>query len=121
MSAALTFEVLRALKPFTEQHVAENAICHAGLTTMEECSRCGQILRARAVHQKVTAQLAIADQVTYAVAMRRNDLHACTAIERRWDLFGENPETVSVGLAAAAAGRDHLAAVAAHLNPEVTS
>lgn len=112
MSAALTFEVLaalRALLPFAKASRVggpdENAAIEAAEVVLAE----------------VPAQLAISDRAAYANAMRRDDLNACVSIEKRWGLFGYDPQTVSVGLAAASAGRDVDIAVAAHLHGEVAT
>src|SRR5260221_3091254 len=40
--------LVSALLPFASEHVAEDGLCHKGLCTKEECSRCSQILAARA-------------------------------------------------------------------------
>ena len=112
MSAALTFEALaalRALLPFAKAGRAGGP------------DEAAAIAEAEAVLADVPAQLAISDRAAYANAMRRNDLNACIAIEQRYGLFGYDPETVSVGLLAAAAGRDVALAVTAHLQGEVTS
>lgn len=112
MSAALTFEVLaalRALVPFAKAGRAGGSDEAAAIETAE------------AVLRKVPAQLAIADVGAYAQALRRDDLNACTAIEKRYDLFGWPPAVVSVGLHAAAQGRDINAAIEAHLNGATAS
>ena len=36
-----------ALRPFSEQSIQETLRCHLGLVSMENCGRCGPILRAR--------------------------------------------------------------------------
>lgn len=42
--------VLReALEPFAKELVSDASACHVGLVSKEKCSRCGPIIRARAV------------------------------------------------------------------------
>lgn len=119
MSAALTFDVLAALRALHTVAVAMDLEDQWKRPTEAEYQ--AALAGAAAVLGAVPAQLAIADRAAYAQAMRRNDLHACTQIEQRYGLFGYPPEIVSVGLSAAAAGQDVDVAVTAYLNPEVTS
>lgn len=119
MSAALTFEVLAALRALHTACVGMDLEVQGKRPTEEQYR--AVLAGAASVLGKVPAQLAISDRAAYAQAMRRNDSETCCAIERRYDLFGWPPEVVSVGLSAAAAGQDVEAAVEAHLHGEVTS
>lgn len=55
------------------------------------------------------------DLVNYHRALIKKHLDAAIAIEQKYSLLGLPPRLVSIGLQAAAAGHDHLAAVANHL------
>lgn len=116
MSAALTFEALAALRDLHQVCTGMEAE-HDGDKPTEEQYQ-ATVAAAAAVLAKVTAQLAIADSVAYGAAMRRDDLNACIAIERRWGLFGYPPEMVSTVLSAVAAGQDLDIAITAYLQPE---
>jgi hypothetical protein len=59
-----------------------------------------------------------ADLVHYAKALVANRIEEAIAIEKKYDLHGLPPELVSVGLHAAAEGRDALAAVDEHMEAE---
>lgn len=51
------------------------------------------------------------DLVAYGKAMVSGNTDAAIRIEKRWDLFGYPQEIVSIGLHAAADGKDHMQAV----------
>lgn len=119
MSAALTFEVLAALRALHAVAVAMDLEDQYKRPTEAEYQ--AALAGAAAVLGTVPAQLAIADVAAYAQAMRRNDLHACTAIEQRYGLYGYPPEMVSTVLSSVARGQDLDIAVAACLEPEVVS
>lgn len=58
-----------------------------------------------------------ADLVAYHKAVIAGRTAQALAIEQRYDLAGYPPRVVSIGLAAAAEGRDHHAAIDEHLEP----
>ena len=58
------------------------------------------------------------DRPAYMAAMLSNNTRAALEIERRHGLDGYPPELVSVGLKAAAEGKDALQAVDAYLDGE---
>jgi hypothetical protein len=114
MSAALTFDVLAALRTLHTIVVAMDLEDQSKRPTEDQYQ--AALAGAAAVLAKVPAQLAIADYAAYARAMRENDLYACIAIERRHGLQGFAPDAVVEGLSAAARGRDALPAVEAYLS-----
>ena len=54
------------------------------------------------------------DLVEYHRALITNRLHIAAAIEKKYLLHGRPPQLVSIGLEAAADGRDYLALVEEH-------
>lgn len=117
--SALTFEVLATLRKLHTVCVGMDHKVQTKRPTEEQFQEA--LAEAAAVLAKVPTQLAIHDRTAYAQAMRRNDLHACIAIEKRYDLFGWSPEVVSIGLTAAAEGKDVNAEVEAFLHGEIAS
>lgn len=105
MSIAVAFKTLTALSELRDACTAPEAA----------------LAKADATIAKVRGQLAIADFVAYGAAMKRDDLTACIDIERRWGLFCYPPDVVSVGLKAAAEGRDISVAIAALQQSEIAS
>jgi hypothetical protein len=49
--------LLEALRPFADQTVVEDALCHRGITTPARCCRCGPILAARAAIAKAEGRV----------------------------------------------------------------
>jgi hypothetical protein len=48
MTAELLNQLLEALRPFADQMISDDSMCHRGLCSAEECCRCSKILKARA-------------------------------------------------------------------------
>jgi hypothetical protein len=65
-----------------------------------------------------TRDEARADFVTYGKALVANRVEQAVYIERKYDLYGYPPQVVSIGLQAAAEGRDHMEAVDEYLEGE---
>jgi hypothetical protein len=67
---------------------------------------------------ETTRDTARADLVAYAKSLVTGNTEAAIRIEKRWDLFGYPPQIVSIGLHAAAEGKDHMQAVDEYLEDE---
>lgn len=61
-----------------------------------------------------------ADLVAYAKALVTGNTDAAVRIEKRWHLYGYSPQIVSIGLRAAADGRDCMTAVDEFMEDEPT-
>lgn len=56
MTPALRRELLSVLSVYAAYGTDPNAPCHKGLTAQDRCSRCGPILRARALVKELERQ-----------------------------------------------------------------